>query len=286
MIAKQPPAQDSTGHRKGLLKLNDTEIYYEDTGGPGPVVIFSHALLLNTNLFTPQVAALKTHYRCISYEHRGQGRSADKKGFSISMDLLCADVVSMIEVLQLAKVHFCGLSMGGFVGLRLAARHPELVESLILCSTSGEAESFDRLMKYMLLNCMSFAFGPASVAKFVAPIVYGRSTYSDPARAEEYLNLINQIASNRWSIWRAVNGVIFRPSVLHELSKIHVPTIVIVGEEDTCTVPARSEFLAANIAGAKLERVARAGHAVTLEQPESVNKILSHFLASVTSERR
>jgi pimeloyl-ACP methyl ester carboxylesterase len=86
------------------------------------------------------------------------------------------------------------------------------------------------------------------------------------------------LRSNRRSLWRAVNGVIERPSIYHELSRITAPTLVIVGEEDTVTVPAKAERIAAAIAGAKLVRIPRAGHIVTLEHPQAVTQAIGGFL--------
>jgi pimeloyl-ACP methyl ester carboxylesterase len=86
------------------------------------------------------------------------------------------------------------------------------------------------------------------------------------------------LRSNRRSLWRAINGVIQRPSVYHELSRITAPTLVMVGEEDTVTVPAKAERIAAAIAGAKLVRIPRAGHIVTLEQPQAVTQAIGEFL--------
>jgi len=60
-----------------MIGVNGTALYYEDTGGSGAPIVFSHGVLWNNTLFAPQIAALKDRYRCIAYDHRGQGRSAD-----------------------------------------------------------------------------------------------------------------------------------------------------------------------------------------------------------------
>jgi 3-oxoadipate enol-lactonase len=109
------------------IRTNGTDLWYEDTGGSASAILFSHGLLLSTRQFDPQVTALRDRYRCIAYDHRGQGRSALSKLRSIDMETLTADAIALIEALGLAPVHFCGHSMGGFVGMRLAARRPELV---------------------------------------------------------------------------------------------------------------------------------------------------------------
>ena len=261
-----------------MLCVNGTELYYEDTGGSGPAILFSHGLLWDTSLFAPQIAALKSRYRCVAYDHRGQGRSADSDLRTIDMDTLFADAVALIEALDLKPVHVCGQSMGGFVAMRLGARRPDLVRSLLLLDTSADPEPPKNAPKYRLWNWIARCFGVGPVVEATMPIMFGKSALGDPARDAERDAWRRQLRSNRRSLWRAINGVIDRPSVYHELSRITAPTLVMVGEEDTVTVPAKAERIAAAIAGAKLVRVPRAGHMVTLEQPEAATRAISGFL--------
>src|SRR3984957_11501192 len=115
--------------------VNGTAIYYEDTGGDAPPIVFSHGLLWNTGLFAPQIAVLKDRFRCIAYDHRGQGRSADGHGRAIAIDTLTSDAATLIEGMELGRVHFCGLSLGGMIAMRLAIVRPDLIKSIILLST-------------------------------------------------------------------------------------------------------------------------------------------------------
>jgi 3-oxoadipate enol-lactonase len=133
-----------------MLRVNGTELYYEDTGGRGQAILFSHGLFWDTSLFAPQIAALKSRYRCVAYDHRGQGRSAESDLRAIDMDTLFADAVALIEALDLKPVHVCGLSMGGFVAMRLGARRPDLVRSLLLLDTSADPEPPKNAPKYRL----------------------------------------------------------------------------------------------------------------------------------------
>src|SRR5882762_11482504 len=116
---RQLPAAFRRG-KMPIIELDGTSIYYEDSGGDGPPILFSHGLLWDTRLFAPQVAALRDRYRCIAYDHRGQGRSGIATTPSVSMDTLTDDALALIDNLGLGAVHFCGVSMGGFVGMRLA----------------------------------------------------------------------------------------------------------------------------------------------------------------------
>jgi 3-oxoadipate enol-lactonase len=79
------------------FNVNGTAIYYEDTGRNAPPVVFSHGLLWNSGLFAPQIAALKDRFRCIAYDHRGQGKSADGTGRAIGIDTLTNDAETLIE---------------------------------------------------------------------------------------------------------------------------------------------------------------------------------------------
>jgi 3-oxoadipate enol-lactonase len=261
-----------------MLRVNGTELYYEDTGGRGQAILFSHGLFWDTSLFAPQIAALKSRYRCVAYDHRGQGRSAESDLRAIDMDTLFADAVALIEALDLKPVHVCGLSMGGFVAMRLGARRPDLVRSLLLLDTSADPEPPENGPKYRLGNWIARFLGVGLVVDATMPMMFGKSALRDPARAAERDAWRRHLRSNRRSLWRAVNGVIERPSVDHELSRITAPTLVIVGEEDTVTVPAKAERIAAAIAGAKLVRISRAGHILTLEQPQAATRAISGFL--------
>lgn len=267
------------------IEVNGTELYYEDSGGSGVPVLFSHGLLFDTRLFDPQVSALRGRWRCVAYDHRGQGRSADDPRRSIDIETVTADAAALIAALRLGPVHFCGLSMGGFVGLRLGARRPDLLRSLVLMETSAEPEPAENVPRYRRLNLVARWLGLRLVAGRVLPILFGRSFLGDPTRAAEVREQRRRLVANRRSIWRAVSGVIEREGVLDELARIRVPTLVMVGEEDVATVPAKAEAIQAGIAGATLVRIPRAGHSSSIENPAAVNAALEAFLTRVEGAR-
>ena len=268
------------------LRVNGTELHYEDSGGPGPVLALSHGLLFDTRLFEHQVAALRGRFRCLAWDHRGQGRSADDPRRCIDIETVTDDAAALIEALGLAPVHFCGLSMGGFVGLRLAARRPELLRSLVLMDTSAHPEPRANVPRYRLLNLVARFVGLGAVASRVMPILFARSFLADPANAARVAEQRRRLTANRRTIWRAVNGVIERQGVAHELARIRLPTLVMVGEEDVATVPAKAEALRDGIAGATLVRVPRAGHSAPLENPDAVTAALGAFLDGVEQGAR
>lgn len=269
------------------IDVNGTTLYYEDTGpgSTGETIAFSHGLLWSTELFAPQIAALRGRYRCIAWDHRGQGQSAaDPHRQTIDMELVWKDAVALLEALGTGPVHFAGLSMGGFVGMRLAARRPDLVRSLILIETSADPEPPENVPRYRLLTRVVRLAGPRVVRGKVAPIMLGKTILTDPSRRAE-VSRYTALMSQRRDIWRAVNGVIDRAGIHDELPRISAPTLVIVGDEDVATTPAKAERIVAAVRGASLAHIPRAGHSSTLEQPAAVNAEIERFLASLPARR-
>ena len=268
------------------LDVNGTTLYYEDTGpgSTGQTIVFSHGLLWGTELFAPQIEALRGRYRCIAWDHRGQGRSAADHRHTIDMELVWQDAVHLLEALGVSRVHFCGLSMGGFCAMRMASRRPDLVRSLILIETSSDPEPIENVPRYRLLTRIVKLVGPRVVNSRVLPIMLGKTILTDPARRGEVARY-GELMSRRRDIWRAVNGVIDRAGIHDELARISVPTVVIVGDEDVATPRAKAEKIASAIKGASLAHIARAGHSSTLEEPAHVIAAMETFLRSLPVAR-
>ena len=219
----------------------------------------------------------RAEYRVITYDHRGQGQSeVTLTGYD--MDTLYEDAIGLIEQLGIAPVHFVGLSMGGFVGMRLAARRPDLLRSLILMETSAEGEPAENVPKYRTLSMVVKWPGTWAVAEPVMKIMFGKTFLNDPARADERQYWTNQLKQNKRSIVRAVNGVIDRLPILPELGNIKVPTLVIVGDEDVATIPSKARKIHEYIAGSQLVVMPRGGHTSSIEEPEAVTGAIREFL--------
>ncbi len=266
------------------ITRNGATIHYTDTQPPltrpdAPNVFFGHGLLFSGWMFHPQIAALKDEYRCVAIDWRGQGDSpAAKDGYD--MDTLADDAVALIEQLGLAPVHYVGLSMGGFIGQRIAARRPELVHTLTLLDTSAGPEDPDKVRRYKLLGNIYRVTGIAPLRKQVLPLMFGPTFLADPARRPVIAEWEQRLKRSRRSgVSKAVMGVANRVSVEDEIERIQTPTLVIVGADDLATPPHKSQRIAERIPGARLEHIAECGHTSTLEQPEAVTALLRNFLA-------
>jgi pimeloyl-ACP methyl ester carboxylesterase len=262
------------------LTVNDASIYYEEQGTGPEAIVFAHGLLWSGRMFDPQVAALQERFRCITFDFRGQGQSqVTETGYD--MDTLTEDAAALIAALGCAPCHFVGLSMGGFVGMRLALRHPSLIQSLALLETSADPEPAENVGRYRLLALIARWFGLRIVAGQVMPVMFGEKFLKDPARARLRKELQAALVRNhRIGITRAVTGVIERAGIYEQIDAIRVPTLVVVGDQDVATVPARSERIHARIAGSRLVVIPGAGHTSTVEEPEAINQVLLEFLGA------
>ena len=246
--------------------------------GRGTPVVFSHGFLWSGRMFDAQVAALESRFRCIAFDHRGQGQS-EVTPTGYSMDELALDAAALIESLGAAPCHFVGLSMGGFVGMRLAARRPELLRSLSLLETAATAEPPLKVLRYKLLMGIAKLTGLRPTAGVAMRAMFGRTFLSDPARAALRAEQRRLLLSNRVEgVLRTLDGLIHRQGVEAELPRIRCPTLVIVGEQDVATVPARAREIHALISGSRLVTIPRAGHTSTVEEPDRVNAALVPFI--------
>ncbi len=260
------------------LKVNGAELYYEDHGSGAETIVFAHGLLWSGRMFDKQVEVLKDRYRCITFDFRGQGQSeVTQTGYD--MDTLSEDAAALMEKLECAPCHFLGLSMGGFIGMRLAIRRPELLRSLILVETTADPEPQENIGRYRLLNFISRWLGMGLVSGKVEQIMFGQKFLNDPDRADEReLWRQRAISNHKVGISRATNGVIDRQGVYDELDKITTPTLILVGDQDVATVPAKSERMRDRISGSQMQIIPSAGHTSTVEEPEAVNAVIETFL--------
>lgn len=275
---------DTQLNKRSIVGVNGTSLYCEDTG-QGVPILFSHGLMWNTAMFSAQIEALQTHYRCLAYDHRGQGRSAEDLCDEITVETLASDAAALIENLGTGPVHFFGHSLGGFVGLTLALRRPDLLRSIVLCSTAAHSERAIHLPKYRLLSMVARYFGPAVVAGALMPVMHGPSFLRDASRQAQHAASRETLANNRRSVWRAANGVLNRPDLVQDLPKISVPSLILSGDEDQVRTISEAQVMAQAIPNATLVRIPHGGHMLPIEEPEAVTTAILDFLRTAELSR-
>lgn len=262
-----------------LVAANNAQLFYEDQGTGQQTVFFAHGLCLSGRMFHRQVLALRDRYRCITMDFRGQGRTP-VTDFGYSLDNLAADAIRLIQRLDAAPVHFVGLSMGGFIGLRLALQRPDLLRSLTLMNTGADAESTGDKARYMAMIAAARLFGLRPLAGSVMRRLFGATFLNDPARADQRKRWRKQvIEQDRTGITRAANGVLHRKSLRDEqLASVTTPTLIIAGSEDIAQPPHLSRRLAKQMPRSKFVQLPKVGHNCCIEAPDRVNELLLQFL--------
>jgi 3-oxoadipate enol-lactonase len=215
-------------------------------------------------------------WRVIAPQLRGfDGGAGDPPAASV--DDYAGDVIDLLDALHVKQAVIGGLSMGGYVAfalLRLAARY---VQGLVLADTRSQADTTEGVAGRTRLLQVVQDKGPSAVADEMIPKLLGETTRSTrPAVVELVRSLA--VANSSDAIAGAIRALMTRPDSTPLLSSIHVPTLVLVGDEDEVTPPAASEEMHRAIAGSELVRIPRAGHLSNLEQPELFNAALAAFL--------
>lgn len=258
------------------ITVNNTQLYYQRHANSGkPVLMLSHSLFFDHSMFAPLAAELADAFDVISYDHRGQGKS-DRAG-PVDMDTLAADAAALITALDVAPCYFAGNSMGGFVALRLAARHPELLAGCIVMGSSADLEhqlaAFEPLVESLADQ------GPQAHIDTLLHIMFGDRSLSDVgssgliAHWREYMLALDK------DIGAAARAVIHRGSMLPELRALQVPLLVLAGEQDHAYSVADSEQIVTASGRGELHVVTAAGHSVALEQPQQVARYIRQFAA-------
>lgn len=284
--------QDS---QKSLVQVNGTELMVEETGAGAETLVCAPALFTNKELFDPLVDALAGDHRCIRYDHRGQGESG-LGAPQPSLDLLGTeglydDAVALLDELEVDSCHWVGASVGGFVGVRLAVRHPERVRSLVLIGMNVEPLSRPVLIYVDVFGWLmraSSLLGPlgtglrSRLAAQSMQNMLGPTFMSDPARADDRgawrQRWEEQMVPAAVPMMRQVFGTAGNPPEL--LAQVQAPTLVVVGEEESGgDVDARKAQQA--IPNARLVTIPRAGHMVLVEQPDTGSRIITDFIREV-----
>lgn len=262
------------------IRVNNSQLYYQSVGDGQETVLFSHGYLMDNRMFDGQISALKNTFRCISYDHRGHGKSeVTKDGYEL--DNLVDDAIALIEELNLAPVHFVGMSTGGFIGMRIALRRPELLKSLVLMDTSAQAEPASDLKQYDVLMWIVKYIGWWPVINKAMSLLFYRDFLDDPAREDEVKKWKDIITGhNKAGVIAFGKGIFARDCILNQLTNIELPTAVIVGEKDVSTKPECSHKMVEAIAGSKLYSIPKAGHSAAVEKPREVAQAIQDFYAS------
>ena len=252
------------------ITAHGVNLFYKESGSGPETIVFSHGLLMDHTMFEPERVAFEKQYRVIAYDHRAQGQSQDP-GRGYDMSTVADDAAILIRGLKAAPCHFVGLSMGGFVGMRLASRHPDLIRTLTLMNTTAMREKFLNRMKYNFLAQMVKIFSPAPFTPIAVKELFGNTSRTSAAKRAMMEEWTTKLRSRPRNIAHSLQAVMNRREFrAKEMGAIRCPTLIITGEEDRAQPPGNSASLFTGIHGARMINIPGAGHSSSLEQPEAV----------------
>jgi len=260
-----------------FANVNGQELFYEDSGGSGPAVIFMHGFLLDQSMFDPQVAALAPDYRCVRFDARAFGQTKwDGKRFSLYDT--AADCLGLMDALGIDKAVLVGMSQGGYAAVRFAVTYPKRVQALVFLSTHNDVDDDEFKESYRSLARTWLQHGPVDMLVDNLLMVFlGENAELQAAWRDKFK------ARTGKQIEAAINNLVDRDEVgPDKVATITMPALCIHGEADKGIPIALGERLYKSLPNAKrFVRVPGGAHAVNLQFPDAVNAALRAFLAEV-----
>jgi pimeloyl-ACP methyl ester carboxylesterase len=261
--------------------LNGVELYYE-IHGHGAWLVLAHEFSGGYKSWQPQVDALSTHVRLLIYNNRGYPPSSvpeDPEAYSQEHSI--EDLRLLMEHVSVQQPVLGGFSMGGSIALNFALMHPERIRALVLAGTgTGSIDKAQNARDFAPIADRFLAEGPAKVGE-------------DYLRGPTRIQLLRKNPGAWQKLYKEFSGLspigmaytlrgvqLKRPTMYEleaRLRTLRVPTLVLVGEEDTPALEP-SRFLARTIPNAALKILPGTGHTLQLEEPEAFNAAVLEFV--------
>jgi 3-oxoadipate enol-lactonase len=249
---------------------------YDLTGPPdAPVLVLGGSLGTTRGMWQPQLDALSADFRVLRYDHLGHGESDVPRG-PYRLEQLGAHLVMLLDALDLPTVSYAGLSLGGMVGMWVAAHHPSRIDRLALLCTSAHLPPADNWhdRAATVRAHGTTAIADAAVARWITDTMRREK----PEAVEKLTAMISAAPAEGYAACcEAIATMDLRPV----LPRITAPTLVIAGADDPATPPAHGRLIADTIPDATLTVLPDAAHLASYQHPAQVNALLkAHLKAS------
>jgi 3-oxoadipate enol-lactonase len=257
------------------IQANGIAIHAEIHGPEGaPWLVLSHSLACSTGMWTPQIEALADRYRILAFDTRGHGLSEAPSG-PYTLDLLADDLHALLQVLDVRRPHYCGLSMGGMIGQTFALKYPGVLRSLTLADTTSRYPA-DAAAVWAQRIALARAEGMGPLAtptleRWFTPAF--RQQHPDVVDTVRRLILATPVAG-----YIGCSEAIPKINLTERLHAIDCPVLVIVGEDDPGTPVAMAREIHDHTPGSQLVVLPQAAHLANLEQPQAFTRALEEFL--------
>lgn len=238
-----------------------------------PVVVLSNSLGTTLDMWDRQLPSLSERFRVLRYDSRGHERSPVPPG-PYSMADIGADVVELLDLLEIERASFCGISFGGMVGLWLAINAPERIDRLALCCTTARvpsSEDWDKRASTVREHGV-VALADATIERWFTEGFRD----AEPELIEDIRATLVATPSEGYA---ASCEAIGRHDVRDRLAEIAAPTLVVVTDDDPSIPPEQGRLIAEEVGGARLEVLSEGLHLCNIERPQEFNRVLVDHLS-------
>jgi pimeloyl-ACP methyl ester carboxylesterase len=257
------------------LRSDDAEIFYA-IHGSGPAVVLLHPFPSHHEFWMPVIPALESRYRLILPDLRGHGASEIGQGPAF-MAKHAADIARIMDAAGVGKAAFIVCSIGGYVVFEFLRRFRARVSALALCVTRPQPDTTEARGNRLKSADSVLEQGTEPFLQTMVPKLFGPSTLSSrPDLVEGALRMMRKMSPEDISL--VLRGMAERPDSVPDLKHFNLPTLIIMGEEDSLASAADGELMRQNIPGSRLKVIPKAGHYAPWERPEAVAPLLRQFL--------
>lgn len=271
-----------------MIEVNGANLWYQYSGHGDTVVQIGGAVSAHEGYATI-TPGLAEHYRVLDYDHRGYG-SSDRPSQRYKLDVWSDDLAGLLDALGEARIHVHGGSMGSFIALNFAARHPERVDKLLL--GAGAVAKCDQMgvLQFEIWQHLAKAYGVESreVAQELLTKAFSRKYLDTNFGGEDAVREMQQSTARNASSEVFIDAcqAMIDTDVRDQLPRVMAPTLVMVGSEDILTPldagpgGAGARYVAENLPNGRLAVFDGSGHGHYIEQPEESLKVILDFLES------
>lgn len=259
------------------VNVLDIRLYYEIHGAGEPLLLIQ-GLGLDSTAWLYQLPALAQQYQVILFDNRGIGRTDASLG-PYTTYAMAQDVIALLNVLEIARVHILGFSMGGLIAQVLALHYPDRIHKLVLVSTAARLPAMTQQILQNWLHMLQEKVNSETRMRSQLPWLFTEHFFEHQDHVDELIRLslehpyIPTIAGFSGQVAACITH-----NTQHQLNQIKAPTLIMVGNEEKLIPVERSRSLAANLPNATLQVIDAAGHNFFWETPDSFNAAVLDFI--------
>ena len=260
------------------IKVNDISMNYDQQGSGEPLILIPY-LAADCACYAFQVAEYAKHFTCISVDLRGAGET-DKPEGTYSTELFAGDVSAFMQAIGVDRAHVSGLSLGGAVGMWLAAKHPERVKSLSVHSGWTKTDPFlTTVVQSWQVLAKAMGNVPEMIIMGIFPWCFTPAVYADrPDYIQSLAAFVRSRPAQPLDAFIRQSEAVLNHDVESEVSKITAPTLITFGRHDILTSTRFAEPLQSNIKGSELVIFDDCAHAPIYEKVDEFNQKTLEFL--------